>query len=291
MLAFATSCGALGYFALRFRGWAPRYSGAVHCFASVRCGAVEKARRFSTYPQFVFHSLFHGVEKMSTLPCVFHRLSVFPRPGAPIPSRRGEEKSPSRARIYNIGAEKGEKGSGRSPPFVVEEGCSVRGVPSGSPAPWGKASRASRTRGKEWGSASAVGCPGRSSGWGARKWSVGRAAFAPESQRQAGNRGVTADALAQFALKFKRCVRVMFQNNDLRRAIEQVFAQLFHSLVHIPRENPAGAPLFRKMCCKSVFYALCPPRSREKTPRDTPRPGVKVAEEKRGLVCAQNRVR
>ena len=128
-------------------------------------------------------------------------------------------------------------------------------------------------------------------GWGARKWSVGRAPFAPESQRQAGNRGATADVLAQFALKFKRCVRMMCQNNDLRRAIEQVFAQLFHSLVHIPRENPAGAPLFREMCCKSVFYALCPPRSREKTPRDTPRPGVKVAEEKRGLVCAQNRVR
>ena len=72
---------------------------------------MEKARRFSTYPQFVFHSLFHGVEKMSTTPCVSPHLSVFPPPGAPIPSRRGEEKSPSRARIYNIGAEKGEKGS------------------------------------------------------------------------------------------------------------------------------------------------------------------------------------
>lgn len=72
---------------------------------------MEKARRFSTYPQFVFHSLFHGVEKMSIFPCVSPRLSVFPPPSAPIPSRRGEEKSPSRARIYNIGAEKGEKGS------------------------------------------------------------------------------------------------------------------------------------------------------------------------------------
>lgn len=95
----------------RFRGLAPRCSGAVHRFASVRCGAVEKARRFSTYPQFVFHSLFHGVEKMSTFPCVSPRLSVFPPQGAPFPSRRGEEKPPSRARIYNIGAEKGEKGS------------------------------------------------------------------------------------------------------------------------------------------------------------------------------------
>lgn len=101
----------LGGFAQRFRGLAPRCSGAVRRFAFVRCGAVEKACRFSTYPQFVFHSLFHGVEKMSTFPCVSPRLSVFPPPGAPIPSRRGEEKSPSRARIYNIGAEKGEKGS------------------------------------------------------------------------------------------------------------------------------------------------------------------------------------
>ena len=88
-----------GGFAQRFRGLAPRCSGAVYCFASVRCGAVEKACRFSTYPQFVFHSLFHGVEKMSTFPCVSPRLSVFPPPGAPMPARRGEEKSPSRARI------------------------------------------------------------------------------------------------------------------------------------------------------------------------------------------------
>ena len=83
----------------------------------------------------------------------------------------------------------------------------------------------------------------------------------------------------------------MCPNNDQRREIEQVFAQLFHSLVHIPRENLAGAPLFCEMCCKSVFYALFPPRSREKMPRHIPRLGVKVAEEKRGLVCAQNRVR
>ena len=100
-----------GGFAQRFRGLAPRCPGAVHRFESVHRAVVEKARRFSTYPQFVFHSLFHGVEKMSTFPCVSPRLSVFPPPGAPIPSRRGEEKSPSRARIYNIGAEKGEKGS------------------------------------------------------------------------------------------------------------------------------------------------------------------------------------
>lgn len=119
MLAFATSCGALGDLALRFRGWAPRCSGSVHRFASVRRGAVEKACRFSTYPQFVFHSLFHGVEKMSTFPCVSPRLSVFPPPGAPIPSHRGEEKPPSRARIYNIGAEKGEKGSA---PFAAFRG-------------------------------------------------------------------------------------------------------------------------------------------------------------------------
>ena len=108
-----------GGFAQRFRGLAPRCSGAVRRFASVRCGAVEKARRFSTYPQFVFHSLFHGVEKMSTFPCVSPRLSVFPPPGAPIPSRRGEEKSSSRARIYNIGAEKGEQGSA---PFAAFRG-------------------------------------------------------------------------------------------------------------------------------------------------------------------------
>lgn len=155
-----------GGFAQRFRGLAPRCSGAVRRFASVRCGAVEKARRFSTYPQFVFHSLFHGVEKMSTFPCVSPRLSVFPPPGAPIPSRRGEEKSPSRARIYNIGAEKGEKGSAPFAPFVVEEGCSVRGLPSGGSAPWGKASRSGGVRRKEWGRVSAVGCRGRPSGWG-----------------------------------------------------------------------------------------------------------------------------
>lgn len=108
-----------GGFVQRFRGLAPRCSGAVRRFASVRRGAVEKARGFSTYPQFVFHSLFHGVEKMSTFPCVSPRLSVFPPPGAPVPSRRGEEKPPSRARIYNIGAEKGEKGSA---PFVAFRG-------------------------------------------------------------------------------------------------------------------------------------------------------------------------
>ena len=124
----------------------------------------------------------------------------------------------------------------------------MRGVPSGSPAPWGKASRSGGVRRKEWGSVSAVGCRGRPSGWGVRKWSVGRAAFAPESQRQAGNRGATADALAQFALNFKYRVRMMCPNNDQRREIEQVFAQLFHSLVHIPRENLVGALLFREMC-------------------------------------------
>ena len=183
MLAFATSCGALGCVAQRFRGLAPRCLGAVHRFESVHHAVVEKARGFSTYPQFVFHSLFHGVEKMSTFPCVSPRLSVFPPPGVPIRSRRREEKSPSRARIYNIGAEKGEKGSGRSPPFVVEEGCSARGVPSGSPAPWGKASREGGVRRKEWGSVSAVGRQYRLSGWGERKRSGGRAPFAPESQR------------------------------------------------------------------------------------------------------------
>ena len=165
------------------------------------------------------------------------------------------------------------------------------GCPSGSPAPWAKASRASRARRKEWGRGSAVGCPGRPSVWGERKRLGGRAPFAPESQRQAGNRGATADALAQFALNFKYRVRMMCPNNDQRREIEQVFAQLFHSLVHIPRENLVGAPLFCEMCCKSVFYDLFLPRSREKTPRDIPRLGVKVAEEKRELVCAQNRVR
>lgn len=108
-----------GGFVQRFRGLAPRCSGAVRRFAFVRCGAVENTRRFSTYPQFVFHSLFHGVEKMSTFPCVSPRLSVFPPPGAPIPSRRGEEKSSSRARIYNIGAEKGEQGSA---PFAAFRG-------------------------------------------------------------------------------------------------------------------------------------------------------------------------
>lgn len=94
----------------------------------------------------------------------------------------------------------------------------------------------------------AVGRPCRLSGWGARKRSGGHAAFAPESQRQAGNRGATVAALAQFALNFKYRVRMVCPNNDLRRAIEQVFAQLFHSLVHIPRENLSGAPLFREMC-------------------------------------------
>ena len=237
-----------GGFAQRFRGLAPRCSGAVRRFESVRCGAVEKARGFSTYPQFVFHSLFHGVEKMSTFPCVSPRLSVFPPQGAPSPSRRADEKSPSRARIYNIGAEKGEKGSAPSVAFRGGRGLlDARGL-SGSPAPRGKASRSGGVRRKEWERVSAVGCPGRPLGWGARKWSGGCAPFAPESQRQAGNRGATADALAQFALNFKYRVRMMCPNNDQRREIEQVFAQLFHSLVHIPRENLVGAPLFREIC-------------------------------------------
>ena len=146
-----------GGFAQRFRGLAPRCSGAVYCFASVRCGAVEKACRFSTYPQFVFHSLFHGVEKMSTFPCVSPHLSVFPPPGAPIPSRRGEERSPSRARIYNIGAEKGEKGSA---PFAAFRGgrglLGARGgravVPPRGERPHGRAGFAERSGGvcRQW---------------------------------------------------------------------------------------------------------------------------------------------
>lgn len=111
-----------GGFAQRFRGLAPRCSGAVYCFASVRCGAVEKACRFSTYPQFVFHSLFHGVEKMSTFPCVSPHLSVFPPPGAPIPlPPRGGKVPFTRAYIY-IGAEKGEKGSALFAAFCCGRG-------------------------------------------------------------------------------------------------------------------------------------------------------------------------
>lgn len=147
-----------GGFARRFRGLAPRCSGAVHRFASVRRGAVEKARRFSTYPQFVFHRLFHGVEKMSTFPCVSPRLSVFPPQGAPFPSRRGEEKPPSRARIYNIGAEKGEKGSA---PFAAFRGgrglLGARGgravAPPRGERPHGRAGFAERSGGacRQWG--------------------------------------------------------------------------------------------------------------------------------------------
>lgn len=80
-------------------------------------------------------------------------------------------------------------------------------------------------------------------------------------------------------------------NYDLRRVSEPVYAQLFHRLVHITREKPTGAPIFRKMCWKSVFYALLLRHSREKSPRASPSVGMKVAEEKRGLVCAQYRVR
>ena len=111
-----------GGFAQRFRGLTPRCSGAVRRFASVRCGAVEKARGFSTYPQFVFHSLFHGVEKMSTFPCVSPRLSVFPPQGAPIPSRRADEKCP-RARVYIIWERRKAKRAARRPsPFWGERG-------------------------------------------------------------------------------------------------------------------------------------------------------------------------
>lgn len=90
-----------GGFAQHFRGLAPRCLGAVHRFASVRCGAVEKAPRFSTYPQFVFHSLFHGVEKMSTFPCVSPHLSVFPPRAYRSPPAEGR-KSPLHARVYII---------------------------------------------------------------------------------------------------------------------------------------------------------------------------------------------
>lgn len=163
-----------GGFAQHFRGLAPRCSGAVRRFASVRCGAVEKARRFSTYPQFVFHSLFHGVEKMSTTPYVFHRLSVFPPQGAPIPSRRGEEKSPSRARIYNIGAEKGEKGSA---PFAAFRGgrglLAARGAERW-PRPAGKGLTGGRGSQKGVGECVGSGLPGAVVGVGRAKV-VGRA--------------------------------------------------------------------------------------------------------------------
>lgn len=174
MLAFATSCGALGCVAQRFRGLAPRCSDSVHRFAPLRRGAVEKARRFSTYPQFVFHSLFHGVEKMSTFPCVSPRLSVFPPPGAPIPSRRGEEKSPSRARIYNIGAEKGEKGSALFAAFRCGRGLlGARGAEWWS-RPVGKGLTVGRGAQKGVGECVGSGLPGAPVGVGRVKV-VGRA--------------------------------------------------------------------------------------------------------------------
>lgn len=120
-----------GGFAQRFRGLAPRCSGAVRHFASVHRAVVEKARRFSTYPQFVFHSLFHGVEKMSTFPCVSPRLSVFPPQGAPIPLPPRGEKSPFTRAYNNIGAEKGEKGSA---PFAAFRGG--RGLLGARGAEW-----------------------------------------------------------------------------------------------------------------------------------------------------------
>lgn len=83
------------------------------------CG---KSAPISTYPQFVFHRLVHPVEKLFTTPCVFHRLSVFPPQGAPSPSRRVDEKCPSRAYIYNIGAAKGEEGSAPSAAFRCGRG-------------------------------------------------------------------------------------------------------------------------------------------------------------------------
>lgn len=156
-----------GGFAQRFRGLAPRCSGAVRHFAFVCCGAVEKARRFSTYPQFVFHSLFHGVEKISTFPCVSPRLSVFPPPGAPIPSRRGEEKSPfARAYIYRSGERrKGQRAVRRLSLWKRAarcEGCRAVAPPRGE-RPHGRAGLAERSGGvcRQWGGS--VDCRGGAS--------------------------------------------------------------------------------------------------------------------------------
>lgn len=163
-----------GGFAQCFRGLAPRCSGAVRRFASVRCGAVEKARRFSTYPQFVFHSLFHGVEKMSTFPCVSPRLSVFHRRVHRSPSRRGEEKSPSRARIYNIGAEKGEKGSALFAAFRCGRGLLGARVAERWFRPVGKGLTVGRGSQKGVGECVGSGLPGAPVGVGRVK-AVGRA--------------------------------------------------------------------------------------------------------------------
>ena len=124
--AFAPSCGTSRCFALRFRVFAPSArvaSTASHPFV---VGLWKKRADFhlSTigFPQ-------------ACPPCgetVHHplrippRLSLSPPQGTPTSSRRVDEKCPSRAYIYNIGAAKGEEGSAPSAAFRGGRGGSVR---------------------------------------------------------------------------------------------------------------------------------------------------------------------
>lgn len=249
-----------GGFAQRFRGLAPRCSGAVRRFASVRCGAVEKARRFSTYPQFVFHSLFHGVEKMSTFPCVSPRLSVFPPQGAPIPSRRGEERSPSRARIYNIGAEKGEKGSA---PFAAFR-CG-RGLLGARDAErWFRPVVKGLTDGR--GSQKGVGeCVGGGAAGGARRGGVsesGRAGALRLHPSRNGRRGTGAPRSMRLhnsrsisSIVSERCVQIMINVGRSNK-----FLHNFSTVLYISPVKTSSAHRFFVRCAENLCFTLffCP---------------------------------
>lgn len=119
MQVFATSCGALGASRSAFAVGRPAARAA---FIASPPFITRWWKKRADFP--LIHNLFSTVFSTVWRKCPPSRvfLPAFPfflRRAHRSPSRRGEEKSPSRARIYNIGAEKGEKGSA---PFAAFRG-------------------------------------------------------------------------------------------------------------------------------------------------------------------------
>ena len=190
---------------------------------------------------------------MSTTPCVFHRLSVFPPQGAPIPSRRADEKCP-RARVYINGS--GERRKGLRAVrrlFGGKEGRSVRGVPSGSPAPWGKASRSGGVRRKGWGSVSAVGCRGARRGGGSENGRSGALRLHPSRN---GRRGTGAprpmrlhNSRSISNIVSERCVQIMINVGRSNK-----FLHNFSTVLYISPVKTSSAHRFFVRCAENLCF-------------------------------------
>lgn len=146
-------------------------------FAASSPFVAERWKKRANFP--LIHNLFSTVFSTVWRKCPPSRafLPTFPffhRRVHRSPSRRGEEKSPSRARIYNIGAEKGEKGSALFAAFRCGRGLlGARGAERW-PRPVGKGLTGGRGSLKGVGERAGSGLPGAPVGVGRVKV-VGRA--------------------------------------------------------------------------------------------------------------------